>query len=83
VRVSTDSERGVDLYPTAVLQWSLGVNDRLAFYPELGLIGYVEDRSWEGVLPNVGFGARYYMHRSFGLHGRVGWPIALSLGTVF
>jgi len=81
--LSTESGRGLDVYPTAVLQWSLGVSDRLAFYPELGVIAYVEDRSWEKLLPNVGFGARYYLRRTFGLHGRMGWPIALSLGAIF
>lgn len=80
---ATDEDRGVDLYPTAMLQWSLGVNDRLSFYPELGFIAYVEDRSWEGLVPSIGFGVRYYLHRSFGLNARMGWPVALNVGTVF
>jgi hypothetical protein len=38
---------------------------------------------WQGVFPNVGFGGRYTLHRSIALMGRLGWPMAISLGATF
>lgn len=76
-------ENTLDFYPTAALQWSLGVNERLAFVPELGLIGHFDADGWRRPLANLGFGARYYLRRSFGLQARFGWPIAFTAGVVF
>jgi hypothetical protein len=64
------------------VQWSLGVSEKFSFYPELGLAGKI-DNGWRGVYPNVGFGGRYYLYRSVALLGRVGWPMAISLGATF
>ncbi len=73
----------VEAFPTVVLQWSIGVNDRMYLYPEFGLLGHIDDGEWKGLYPNLGFGARYYLRRSVGLQARFGWPIALSAGAVF
>jgi len=80
---TTDGEDRIDVYPTLALQWSLGVTERFAFVPELGFVTYIENKRWEGLYPNVGFGARYYLRRSFGLTARFGWPLALTAGVVF
>ncbi|MET0285514.1 MAG: hypothetical protein ABW352_13625 [Polyangiales bacterium] len=81
--VKFDGTQVVEVYPTAVLQWSIGVNDRLFLYPEFGFVGHVDDGRWDGLFPNIGFGTRYYLARSIGLHARFGWPIAFSAGAVF
>jgi hypothetical protein len=73
----------LEVWPTATVQWSLGVTERFSFYPELGLAAQIERHTWGGVFPNIGFGGRYTFHRSAGLMGRVGWPMAISLGGVF
>lgn len=58
------------------------MSDNVAFYPEFGLAALIEEGDgWSGVLPNVGFGGRYYLWRSVSLMGRLGWPMALSLGA--
>jgi hypothetical protein len=44
--------------------------------------GKVANR-WQGVFPNVGFGGRYTLYRSVALTGRLGWPMAISLGATF
>jgi hypothetical protein len=71
------------VWPTAVLQWSLGLSERGVFYPELGLTARIKPDGWGGVFPNIGFGGRYYLHRSLALLGRLGWPMAVSLGMTF
>lgn len=81
--ISFDGDQAVQVFPTVMLQWSISVDDRLFFYPELGLVAHVDDGNWEGLYPNIGFGSRYYLHRTFGLQARLGWPMALSLGVVF
>jgi hypothetical protein len=73
----------VTVWPTATVQWSLGASERLAFSPELGLAGEIRESGWGGIYPNIGFGARYYVYRQVSLMGRLGWPIALSLGATF
>jgi len=73
----------LEIWPTVVLQWSLGLNDRFVFYPELGLAAKVDRDGWQGVFPNVGFGGRYYVWRSVSAMARFGWPMALSLGASF
>jgi hypothetical protein len=78
-----DGSTQVAGYPTLVFQWSIGVSDRFYFVSEFGLQTRVDSGSWNGFSPNLGFGARYYLQRSFGLFGRLGWPQALSLGTNF
>jgi hypothetical protein len=78
-----DSTNPIDVWPTGVLQWSLGVSERFSFYPELGLTAKIERDGWAGVFPNVGFGGRYYLWRSVALMGRLGWPMAISLGGTF
>ena len=63
---------------------TLGVYERFVFYPELGLAGLIErGDGWGGVSPNVGFGGRYYLLRSVSVMGRLGWPMAISLGATF
>lgn len=78
-----DGTRLVETYPSVSLQWSLGVNDRFYFVPELGIGARILDNDWDRVIPSLAFGARYYLTRSFGLAARLGWPFALSVGTVF
>jgi hypothetical protein len=73
----------VDIWPTALVQWSLGIGERGVFYPELGLAAHIRPDGWGGIYPNIGFGGRYYLHRSVALLGRLGWPMALSLGIAF
>ena len=75
--------RTVEIFPTTTLQWSLGVSDRSYFFPELGVVGHIAGGSWSGLHPNIGFGGRYYLHRSLSLQGRLGWPIAFSGGVTF
>jgi hypothetical protein len=81
--ISFDGSLAVEVYPTLMFQWSLGVSDRFFFYPEVGLVSRIDRHGWDGVSPNLGFGARYYLGRSFGLFGRFGWPFAISAGTMF
>lgn len=81
--VKFDGTQVVEAFPTVVLQWSIGVNERLFLYPEFGLLGHVDDGKWDGLFPNIGFGTRYYLARSLGLQARFGWPIAFSAGAVF
>jgi hypothetical protein len=78
-----DGAQVVEAFPTVVLQWSIGVDDRLYFYPELGFIGHVDHGKWDGLFPNIGFGTRYYIARSLGIQARFGWPIAFAAGAVF
>jgi hypothetical protein len=78
---SGDEPRQV--WPTAAMQWSLGVSEQFTFYPEFGLAAKIEHDGWDGVYPNVGFGGRYALYRSASLLGRVGWPMAISLGATF
>ncbi|MDB4973826.1 MAG: hypothetical protein JWN48_2167 [Myxococcaceae bacterium] len=81
--ISFSGSHAVQVFPTAVLQWSLGLNERTFLYPELGLFGHINDGQWKGLHPNIGFGIRHYLHRSLSLQGRLGWPIALSAGVTF
>lgn len=81
--ISLNGSQVVEVFPTAVVQWSIGVDDRLFFYPEFGVVGHVDGGHWEGLFPNIGFGTRYYLARSIGLQARFGWPIAFSAGAVF
>lgn len=78
-----DGESRVTAYPTLTFQWSMGVSDRFYFYPELGLVTRIDRDGWDGVSANLGFGARYYLQRSFGIFGRLGFPFALSGGAMF
>ncbi len=77
------TDEPLQVWPTATLQWSLGVSERFTFYPELGLAAQIERDGWNGVYPNVGFGGRYSLYRSVALLARVGWPMAISLGCTF
>jgi hypothetical protein len=70
-------------WPTAAVQWTLGLTPQFSFYPELGLVGQIERDGWQGVLPNIGFGGRYHLWRSVAITGRLGWPMAISLGACF
>jgi hypothetical protein len=71
------------VWPTATVQWSLGLNERVVFYPELGLAGRIKEGTWAGIYPNIGFGLRYSLYRSIALFGRLGWPIGVSAGLTF
>ncbi len=73
----------LEIWPTVTLQWTLTVDDHFVFYPELGVAASIDRNGWQGVFPNVGFGARYYLWRSVSLMGRFGWPMAISLGATF
>jgi len=81
--VSLDGTSEIKVYPSFAFQWSLGVSDRFYFYPEVGVTAVIHRSGWDGLSPNLGFGARYYLHRSFGIFGRLGWPMALSGGAIF
>ena len=82
VSFSADDEP-LQVWPTATIQWSLGVTEHFTFYPELGLAAEIERQGWNGVFPNVGFGGRYSLYRSASLLARVGWPMAISVGATF
>lgn len=81
--VSFSGSNRLFVWPTATVQWSLGVSERFVFYPELGLAAKVERHGWDGIYPNIGFGGRYYLVRSAALLGRLGWPMAVSAGATF
>jgi hypothetical protein len=81
--IDLDGSQRTEVFPSVALQWSLGVSDRFYFYPELGLVAHVVRSEWDGLFPNIGFGARYYLRRSFGLSARLGWPLALTAGVTF
>ncbi len=81
--VSFSGSNSVEGWPSAGVQWTLGVSDEFAFYPELGLAALIDDDGWRGVYPNIGFGGRYYLYRSVAIMGRLGWPMALSAGVTF
>lgn len=84
VFVSFDkTDEPLQVWPTATVQWSLGVSEHFTFYPELGLAAQIERDGWNGVYPNIGFGGRYSLYRSVALLARVGWPMAISLGCTF
>jgi hypothetical protein len=70
-------------WPTATVQWTLGLTPRFSFFPELGLAAEIQREGMEGVLPNIGFGGRYHVWRSVAITGRLGWPMAISLGACF
>lgn len=78
-----DGSTRVEGYPSLAFQWSIGVSERFYFSSELGLFTRIDGGRWNGLSPNLGFGSRYYLQRSFALFGRLGWPMALSLGTNF
>ncbi len=78
-----DGSDPLEIWPTATLQWTLSVNDHFVFYPELGLAAFIDRDGWQGIFPNVGFGGRYYLWRSVSVMGRLGWPMAVSLGATF
>jgi hypothetical protein len=71
------------VWPTVTVQWSLGVSENTAVYPELGLAARIREQGWGGMYPNIGFGVRYHLYRSIALHARLGWPIALAGGLTF
>lgn len=81
--IAFDGTQRVEVFPTLALQWSLGVDDQLYLFPELGIVAHVRGSEWDGFFPNIGFGARYYLRRSFSLQGRLGWPVAFSAGVTF
>lgn len=81
--VAFDGSNQLTVWPTATVQWSLGVTDQFVFYPELGLTAKIESNGWDGMYPNIGFGGRYYVYRSIAAVGRIGWPVALSAGVAF
>lgn len=83
IMLAFEGTNPLDIWPTAVLQWTLSVNDHFVFYPELGLAAQIDRDGWQGVLPNVGFGGRYYLWRSISVMGRFGWPMAISIGATF
>jgi hypothetical protein len=70
-------------WPTATVQWTLGITPKFSFFPELGLAGQIDRDGWQGVFPNIGFGGRYHIWRSVAVMGRLGWPMAISLGATF
>lgn len=78
-----DGRRTVETYPSVQLQWALGVTERFALVPELGIGARIQERSWDGFIPSLAFGMRYYLSRSFGVSARLGWPVALSGGAIF
>lgn len=70
-------------WPTATVQWTLAVTERFSFFPELGLVGRVQGSEWKGLYPNVGFGGRVLVYQTLSVVGRLGWPMAVSLGLSF
>ncbi len=83
IMLAFEGSNPLEIWPTATLQWTLGVNDHFVFYPEIGLAAFVDRDGWQGVFPNVGFGGRYYFWRSISITGRFGWPMAVSIGVTF
>lgn len=70
-------------WPTVTAQWTFAVSENFSFYPELGVVARIQRRDWKGLYPNVGFGGRYIVYKSLALMGRLGWPMAVSLGVTF
>lgn len=70
-------------WPVVMGQWTLGVSERFAFYPEVGLVARFEGRDFKGVYPGVGFGGRVQLYKMLSLLGRLGWPMAVSIGLTF
>jgi hypothetical protein len=83
VFVAFEGTDPLTFWPTATVQWTLGLTPNFSFYPEVGLAGEIEREGWAGVFPNIGFGGRYYLWRSIAVTGRLGWPMAISLGACF
>jgi hypothetical protein len=81
VFVSFQGSNPRTFWPTAAVQWTLGITPEFSFFPELGLAVKIERDGFDGVLPNIGFGGRYHLYRSVALMGRLGWPMAVSLGV--
>lgn len=73
----------ITTWPTLAAQWSIAVSDRVSFYPELGIVARIERAAWKGLYPNVAFGGRVQVQRSLHFMGRLGWPIAVSIGLTF
>jgi hypothetical protein len=83
VFVAFEGSDPLTFWPTGTVQWTLGLTPSFSFYPELGLAAQIERDGIEAILPNIGFGGRYHIWRSVAATGRLGWPMAISLGACF
>ena len=81
--INLAGENRTEAWPTATVQWALSVNESFTFFPELGITAHIAHDGWDGFYPNIGFGGRYYVYRSVSMVGRLGWPMALSVGVAF
>lgn len=81
--VNFDGSERLTTWPTVMGQWTLAVSERFSLYPELGLVARVERRDFKGIYPSVGFGVRVRLYKVLALMGRLGWPIAVSIGITF
>jgi hypothetical protein len=70
-------------WPTVTAMWTLAVSERFSFYPEFGIVACIQRQDWKGLYPNVGFGGRFQLYKSLSLMGRLGWPMAVSIGLTF
>lgn len=78
---STDNDPAATWFSVHI-QWNLGINEKVVFYSELGLLAQWDD-GWEGFYPSIGLGARYYLWRSVSLFVRLGWPVGIAAGVTF
>ncbi|HEX6245008.1 MAG TPA: hypothetical protein VFZ61_29005 [Polyangiales bacterium] len=81
--VSFDGSQRMIAWPTINGQWTLAVTERFSLYPEVGLVACIQGRDWKGIYPNVGFGGRLKLVSDLAFMGRLGWPIAVSIGLTY
>jgi hypothetical protein len=81
--VNFDGSQRLITWPTINGQWTLAVSERFSLYPELGLVACIQGRDWKGIYPNVGFGGRLELVGDLSFMGRLGWPIAASIGLTY
>lgn len=87
-RVDCD-DLDIGVWPVAVVQWNVYLNERWSIFPELGLaLLFGETRSDRpgddfDIEPVINFGARLHTRGRFGLLLRAGYPTALQIGMTF
>ncbi len=87
-RVDCD-DLDIGVWPVAVVQWNVYLNERWCIFPELGLaLLFGETRSDRAgddfdIEPVINFGARLHTRGRFGLLLRAGYPTAVQVGMTF
>lgn len=81
--VNFDGSHQITSWPTIMGQWTLAVSERFSLYPEVGLVTCIQGSDWKGIYPSVGFGGRLELIGDLTFMGRLGWPIAVSIGLTY